>query len=244
MPGEIPRVIHQVWIGNVEPHPGLLRMQERMMRVNKGWELRVWREPDIPVLHNQAVYAKVKGITHKSDVVRYELLWRHPGVYADWDIHWLRPLDDYIGGCTEFFVPEGWDDEGRPILNNGIFGVGPGNPIASALVARLESSAARYLEHNRSRAVGVGYFTSVVRSFPDACIWPRQCFHQGHALRAVTAPEWTKHTPALGVHFFQSNGVIDKFERMARDCGLDDPTRKIPTLADVRRAEASGVPLR
>ena len=206
VPGPVPRIINQVWL-NGDPPDTLLRLQERMMRLNPGYDLRLWKPENFPPLYNARWYAEIEGLSYKSDIARYEILWRHPGIYVDFDAIFWRGFDDIFGdaGCSSmpdnFFVRE--SDER---INNAIFGVGPGSPIAAALVERLDLSARRHKEvGGRAHMSGVVYFTRVVESFPEtAYVLPRRTFHSGLNVRcAIKAARDPKYA-CLACHFYNN----------------------------------------
>ncbi len=212
MPGPIPRIINQIWL-NGEPPDMLKRLQERMMKFNPGYELRLWKPEHFPALYNAKWYEKIEGYNFKSDIVRYEIMWRHPGLYVDFDVIFWRSLDDIFDAAglgtmpDNFFVME--NDE---TINNCVWGVGPGSPIAVALVTRLDFSARMYENiGGRTHQTGVPYFTRVVKSFPEtAYILPRRTFHSGlnlHcAIKAAKEPDYAAHA----CHFYNSNaGFLD-----------------------------------
>lgn len=230
MPQPIPRVIHQIWL-NGEPPDVLKRLQERMMRLNPGYALRTWTKDTLPPLYNAKQFAEVEGWSYKCDVARYEILWRHPGIYVDWDVIFWRGFDDLFGeGMPDnFFVKESDDT-----INNCIFGVGAGSPIAAALVTRLDLSRRLHKEAGgRSHQSGVQYFTRVVQSFPEtAVILPAATFHSRVNIRCAVNYAKDPKYACLGCHFYNNMpGVLDEAENML-NAGFGDPhpPRVVPPL--------------
>ena len=69
-------------------------MMETWPRNHPDWSYHVWTEETIDYpLRNQAQYDAMKDFGGKADVLRYEILSRHGGVYVDADMVCLRPLD-------------------------------------------------------------------------------------------------------------------------------------------------------
>lgn len=248
MPGPIPRVIHQIWL-NGEPPDTLKRLQDRMMRFNPSYDLRVWGPEHFPPLYNAKQYAEVEGMSFKCDVVRYEILWRFPGIYIDWDVIFWRGFDDIFGdaGCSvmpdNFFVREHNDK-----INNAIYGVGPGSPIAAALVERLERSSLMHKHPDvggRSMQSGVEYFTSVVRSFPEtAVILPKRTFHSGLPYRCAMRAAQDPRYATLANHFYNNMpGMLDAVEDdfvsgKIKDSDVPPPRPAMPPSA--RRSPKTG----
>jgi mannosyltransferase OCH1-like enzyme len=72
----------------------------------------------------------------RSDVARYEILYRFGGVYADCDVEPLKPFDDLLG--VEAFA--GWESEGTFVGNTIIGGV-PGARFWGEMVRAVAGSA-------------------------------------------------------------------------------------------------------
>lgn len=208
----IPRVIHQIWL-NGEPPDTLKRLQERMMRANPGYELRVWTKETLPPLYNVKQFAEVEGWSYKCDVARYEILWRYAGIYVDWDVIFWRGFDDIFaaGMPDNFFVPQ---QDGQ--INNCLFGVGPGSPIAAALVQRLDLSRRMYRDAGgRAHQSGVPYFTRVVQSFPEtAVVLPAATFHSGMEMRCAIKAASDPRYACLGCHFYNSMNLLETLDAL------------------------------
>lgn len=212
---EIPRVLHQFWMGS--PVPAWARhLHERILRLNPGWTGRIWTEADLDEigLVNRAEFAEVKGMPFKSDVVRYELVARFGGVYADLDIVWVRPLESVVNLAFDFIA-----HERREVLNNGIFGCRRGSPFAWDLVRLLPDAFKRERElGGLAHQTGVGYFRTVAERHPGLARLPQQFFHpygiQDFAGRDAC---FYSHPVAVGIHFFNSNNFAAKVERLIRE---------------------------
>lgn len=212
----IPKVVHQVWLGRGLPD-SLKHLQTRMLRINPDWSLRMWTEDNLPGLFNEKAYLSLKGLSYKSDVLRYEILARFGGVWCDFDMVWLRPLSEILDLDTadNFFTTEAQGGECPPV-NNGIFGVSRNNPIAWKLVAGLRRSFEINAPDGQYNQTGVGYFSRVVRSFPErAVLLPSGTFHP-YSGDFSKQPIWT-HPTAIGSHVFNSNGREGLIEQWIRE---------------------------
>jgi mannosyltransferase OCH1-like enzyme len=121
----IPRIFHQIWIGE-DPFPReYAAYQKSWLKRNPGWELRFWREENLPSdLRRTEVYERLRQPAERSDLLRLEVLHRYGGVYVDSDFECRRPLEPLLEGVT-FFVA--YLKPGR--INNAIVGSVPGHPI-------------------------------------------------------------------------------------------------------------------
>lgn len=133
----IPRTIHQIWLG---PHPPPTHI-ETWRTAHPDWEHRLWTEATIRwPLVNQAQFDAMDELCGKADILRYELLHRHGGVYLDADFECLQPLPESLldDPCFTAFESEDY----RPgVVGNAVIGAQPGHPILSAMlivVGRLD----------------------------------------------------------------------------------------------------------
>jgi hypothetical protein len=117
-PADIPRVIHQIWIG---PHPLPARWVQSWQRYcaarhpAEHWAHRVWRDGDVERFLEGCggtfascllpLYRRLPQHCLRADVARYAILWVLGGVYVDADMVWLEgrgsvlsPLEEQGGG--------------------------------------------------------------------------------------------------------------------------------------------------
>lgn len=118
----IPRVFHYYWSGELpQKYADLL---QRNRDVHKDWHFEVWHDGNLPSLRNQyrfdraASYVKTENVAaFKATIVRYELLSVYGGVWSDYDVLWLKPIDDLLDG-VQAFTAYARDD----VVNNAIIG--------------------------------------------------------------------------------------------------------------------------
>jgi mannosyltransferase OCH1-like enzyme len=121
----IPRVFHQIWVG-ADPFPDeFARYQQTWLRHNPGWELRLWRDENLPVeLRRPEPADDSRPAAERADILRLELLWRFGGIYFDTDFECLRPIEPLLDN-VELFV--GYRKPGR--VNNALIGSVAGHRI-------------------------------------------------------------------------------------------------------------------
>jgi hypothetical protein len=210
LPARIPRVIHQVWIGPLPPPVEWLRTWAER---HSGWEYRLWTEHTAPFpLRNQAQFDAAPDYWGKADVLRYEVLLRHGGIYVDADMRCLRPFGEDDLRHTFLSVYE--DEERQPgIINNCLIGCEPGSPLMEDVVASVGRLSPEDLAEtpawvctgpalltrcvNRHRPAGE------VRIFPSAEFIPVH-FQAG-------AVDRDRLAGARAVHYFQSSPASDEF---------------------------------
>ncbi|MER7283790.1 FkbM family methyltransferase [Dactylosporangium sp. NPDC000244] len=151
----VPRVFHRIKLD------GPLTERERAfgeswLRHHPGWELKLWTGAGLPPLTNQALFdAAPPG--QKEDILRYELLLAHGGVFLGTDLECLRNIEPLLGGLDVFCARE---DGFR--LADGVLGAAPGHPLIAAVVAALPNSVAWRPGRPRDEQTGAELLTRVV----------------------------------------------------------------------------------
>lgn len=94
----IPKVIHYCWFGKNPLPPIALKCIESWMKYCPGYEINRWNEDNFDV--DSIQYTKQAYQANKmafvSDYARFEILYKHGGIYFDTDVELLRPIDDLI----------------------------------------------------------------------------------------------------------------------------------------------------
>ncbi|CAM9806975.1 unnamed protein product [Chrysoparadoxa australica] len=142
-PGEqerIPRIIHHCWLGGELP-PAFAQLIDGWRQLHPTWEMKLWGEDDVAGLQlkNQQAFDEATNPGMKSDIMRYEILLQHGGVYIDVDFVGLKSLDLFVQNL-DFFT--GLSNTGSVEINNGLIGCCPGHPALAAVVNAIAASAA------------------------------------------------------------------------------------------------------
>lgn len=166
----IPRVIHQIWLGS--PVPDRFFDWMNSWASMNGWDYKLWTDEDASDYHlyNQYLYDNAKDYGEKSDILRYEILFREGGLYVDVDFECLKPdlltqfnksFDFYVG-----FQPIEHKHIGYSfMIGNAIIASVPGHPILSKVIKNMTD---HYLENQNKWAVvttGPVYFTQVILEY-------------------------------------------------------------------------------
>jgi hypothetical protein len=208
----IPKVFRLVWLRPPVPMT-YVRLLARTLELNPSWLADVYTlDRAAPILNNYWL-DRTTGESFRSDIVRYEIMARYGGVYLDWDMIWCDPLDNWLDIHTadNFFVR---DHAKSGSVVNAVYGLSRSNPIGWALVDRLEESCKMHHYGHQHDKSGVGYFTRVVRSFPErAVILPTMAF-SGYAPGAVNILAGQRkfdsgtRLPCIAVHFWASHQTL------------------------------------
>jgi inositol phosphorylceramide mannosyltransferase catalytic subunit len=177
----IPRRFHRYWTGT--PMPAHLEAYGRTWEDHHpGWESRLWTDVDLPPLHNQRLFDQAVELVpadavgqFRADIVRYELLIEHGGIWVDCDLECRRPFDEVIRGVDCF---AGWERQSQWVGNT-ILGSVPGHPFMRALVDGLEANVRRRAGSRPAKLSGPQYVTRVYRRhaksvtvFPQHRLYP------------------------------------------------------------------------
>ncbi len=130
---QIPKVLHQVWIGG--PLPAFEKQMTEQVKQNLGsdWEYIMWTEQDLHRLSdfkNKEMFDITPNPGQKSDLLRYAILNEFGGIYIDTDFLLLTDFNDLLD--LEFFCGVAYD--AAPTMFNGLIGSTPGNPVIKDLL--------------------------------------------------------------------------------------------------------------
>lgn len=103
------KIIHQIWFGLIpnkraakKAFEGLRKYRDSWLTKNPGWEYKCWNYDDCRMFmktyfpEHLDMYNGYKYLIQKCDCVRYFLLYRYGGLYADMDYCCVRSWDEVI----------------------------------------------------------------------------------------------------------------------------------------------------
>jgi len=154
----IPKIIHQIWLGSEFPEK-YKALQQSWIVSHPNWEYKLWRDQDIEdlALNNIELYKSAGNYGEKSDIARYEILYRFGGLYVDTDFECLRPLD-VLHHCCDFYT--GCVSCPHIVTFNGLIAAVPGHPILKRCIDDLEKNSK--IKKSTLEKSGPGYFTRCV----------------------------------------------------------------------------------
>jgi len=164
----IPKIIHQVWLGGKLPS-GYYAWQQTWIKNHPGWQYILWDDEMIEKLNleNKVLYKAANSYSAKSDIIRYEVIYRFGGVYLDMDFECLRPFDIFHH-CCDFYA--GCCYNGKRIYSTPL-GARPGHPILKACLEELSCLAGKSVNGN---ITGPDLFTKafyrVINQCTDRCV--------------------------------------------------------------------------
>ena len=137
---KIPKIIHQIWLGS--PFPEKYRaFQASWQQHHPDWEYRLWTDKELaefPLVHRDLFEAS-HNYGEKSDIARYEILYRFGGVYVDTDFESYERLDT-IHQAYDFYIGIQPLDTSCVQLGIGLIGSAPGHPVLRCCLANLRQN--------------------------------------------------------------------------------------------------------
>lgn len=137
---KIPKIIHRIWLGSDQPSEFVALEQTWLEHhMDRGWVYKLWTDADIAQLqlYNQEFYDDTDNYGVKSDILRWELLYRFGGVYIDTDFECLQPLDE-LHYTYDFYTALQPLDTLFVQLGAALVGSVPGHPILKHCIETIK----------------------------------------------------------------------------------------------------------
>jgi mannosyltransferase OCH1-like enzyme len=150
----LPRVFHQIWLGPKPLPKHFQQWADRWLELNPGWHMEWWTDQHLPEMTNRREFEAADKMAAKSDILRYEIVWKCGGIYIDSDFEPLRPIEEFLraGKTASPASPPGtqpapavnafYGDERPDTPCNAILGCAQGDPFFGHLVQKLPESFA------------------------------------------------------------------------------------------------------
>ena len=179
----IPKIIHQIWLGPSAIPQNYKYYLETWKKHHPNWEFKIWTEKEILAENftSMDLYQKARNYAEKSDIVRYEILYRYGGLYIDTDIECYSSFDE-LHHKYNFYVnmePPAVNKKRVSILN-AMIGSVPNHPIFSKALANIrnnwdsiEENFEKKFSNSRSSFARSSHNLAVLRtmhSFGDAVL--------------------------------------------------------------------------
>lgn len=156
---EIPKVFHRVWFGGEMPDE-FVYYGETWQRHHPDWEMKLWREGDLPWVEKNDHFRRLKTHSERSDFYRHTILARFGGVYLDTDFECFRSIEPLLSNplVTGFAASE----NGKHI-SCGILGCVPRHPF----FVTVRDELLFYFRHrgNASKNSGPKFVTDTARKY-------------------------------------------------------------------------------
>ena len=151
----IPKIIHQIWLGPFNPPTKWLDSWKNT-HVPAGWEYWLWRDSDVTPLYNQIAFELAPEYCRKADILRYEILYNHGGVYIDADTFCLKQIDPLLNIEEETFAV--MENNKNSLVANGVIGCVKESEFMKEVVENTQHD----LSLMAWEATGPKYFTDMI----------------------------------------------------------------------------------
>lgn len=207
----IPKIIHQIWLGSSFPEE-YKSLQETWKKHHPDWEYRLWTDQDVAAfgLYNQSIYDLAKNYGEKSDIFRYEILYRYGGLYVDTDFECVKSFD-ILNHICDFYIGAGYTMYGG--VYNGLIGSKPGHPILKAAIEGMVRSAGDHAE-NIVHRTGPNYLTIYIKKMINSCpginvVFPLSFFYpwpnyERHNKRPESIASWVR-PESFAIHYWYTS---------------------------------------
>lgn len=142
----IPKVFHQVWLGDEVLPDNFIKWREKLLYLNKDWSILIWNDKNIKKLkyYKDDLFQRLQNYSEKSDYIRYLCVYEFWGVYLDTDIEPIKPFEEIIQKISEkwIFIWSEWTTDGKTILNGALFGAKRKDKILRKLIQKIETRIA------------------------------------------------------------------------------------------------------
>ena len=194
---DIPKLIHAIWLGPFTEPVEWLKTWEPFCATYK-WKFKLWRDSDIRDLKliNEKEYNESVSYQQKSDIARYEIVYRFGGVYIDCDMIWLgNDLEKFLPLKSGMFI--GVNESPSPSLNktirspfiaNGFFIAPKHHSILKRCIGKIPERVKMDTKHTFIKT-GPSLLNECVKEpiivLPDTWIFPMD-FHFEHNIKDPT----------------------------------------------------------
>ncbi len=156
-PVKIPKVVHFIWLGPRPFPPESVVNVRSWMAQNPDWTFKFWTDRERPAPCNgmetiilkeypfpflERCYRASENWGEKSDILRFEILFKEGGVYVDHDASCLVPFEPYHN-AYHFYC--GLETPHPPFVGrnitagNGVIGSCPGHHVIKKVIELIDS---------------------------------------------------------------------------------------------------------
>ncbi len=188
MKSKIPKIVHQIWIGESAPFKVHQMYMDTCKKIYKDndWEYRVWTNKDITRRNFPKTYDYIKEVieigkamrsinkkyAQIADLMRLEILYSHGGLYLDTTIECVNPIllekDDKFVVSNECkkngFKCKG--KEGLYVSNSFIASV-PKHPILRSMLSKKVLNKIDYFSPRINVQTGPYFLGKFINKFKD-----------------------------------------------------------------------------
>lgn len=215
----IPKIIHQIWIGKEIPKEFADYINSWKQK-HPDWQYKLWTQNDIEKFgfKNKQYILDSRNPGEISDLMRYEILHRHGGVYVDMDFECLQKLDE-LHHIYDFYICIQPLDSDLLQLGIGIIGSVPKHPMLKQVI----NGIAKNWENKNYKSMATArtgpiYMTRMFYRYAGTknmrdIAFPAHYFHPlGVTQFDVEKEKWVD-SGSYGVHYWAKSWLYPSFRR-------------------------------
>lgn len=219
----IPKKLHRVAIGSVPEQ--FENYWNEWKELHPGWTFYSWESPIDPNQWQLGYrFSSIKSFSQLADFISLEAVYKHGGVYVDWDTQALKAIDPLLNETDCWFGSE--DDRH---FSHGIFGSIAGHPAIEACIKELESTS---LDGEPNNTSGPGMLTKVLGVREDVTKLPKNYFYP---ISGSLYVEYAQINKELMIKKFPNSYTIHHWAHSWKEHGNRMSTYNTENLKDVLR---------
>jgi mannosyltransferase OCH1-like enzyme len=214
---KIPKIIHQVWLGGPLPEAFKKYVASWFtMHSQGGWIYKLWTDEDMKTfpLYNRAIYDASDSVGVRSDIAKWEIVYKYGGVYLDVDFECLKPLD-ILHYTYDFYTAIQPLDTQFVQLGAALFGARAGHPILKHCIETIKHN-----EHKKGATNKTGpiHFTRCFYACAgkngslDIALPASYCYPLGCTETKITKQAWIDNG-AYAVHHWAKSWMPNQYRK-------------------------------
>lgn len=212
---KIPKIIHQIWLGG--PLPDAFKQlvaSWHMHHLGNDWKYKLWTDADVESfgLYNKQLYDETDSVGVKSDIFKWEIIYRYGGVYVDTDFECLQSLEA-LHYTYDFYTGIQPLDTQVLQLGAALYGASPQHPILKHCIETIKNDWKKKgapcksgpIHFTKSFYLVAGKHGSCDIAFPASYFYPL-----GSEQKAIKKNEWISQG-AWAVHHWAKSWMPPEY---------------------------------
>ncbi len=192
----IPHIFHQIWLGGSEMPVPFQVFRDHLLALHPGWDYQLWTDENLPPLINARLFAAQNRMFYKADVLRYEILAAHGGVYIDTDFLMYKNIEPLLRNTDHFLAYEGVD-----WVCNSIMGFAENHWLLWKFIAEAPTRSRALWDRWGVERIGPGLVTACAKECPDLLILSKHIFYPMGA-NEVRQRQFSSMPASYGAHLW------------------------------------------
>lgn len=136
----IPKIIHQIWLGPYKMPKDLAEYSKKWQELHSGWGYKLWTDEDVAKMQfpDRDLFEKASTYQEKAEILKYNILKQHGGLYVDVDYKPIR-MFDYLHYTYDFYagILPPLKDTNDVIVSTSIMGSSPNNMLINNTLSEI-----------------------------------------------------------------------------------------------------------